>query len=119
MGAVKRTHRKSVEWQKLMTQVEHSGYGPTRAVRNKHNKLKRLYPNSIAPERPKVKWRISPIVGFITECANGSKITMNSRGMKIQDSKGIVIFDEWHNHKFGIDLASGKDQTGYGGRIID
>lgn len=51
MGAVKRTHPTAVRYDKCFRMLRKCHYQPTRRDLIRCNKIKRLYPNTIAPEK--------------------------------------------------------------------
>lgn len=127
MGAVKTNHKRHEQIRRLDKACRQWGredQAIEAAEVRRHNravkahKMKRLYPNSIAPER------LNKIIN------NALKLMTPTLTQEI----GIYNMTDWHalgglvkrgdvtvKHHFpwicGIDLASGKDHTGYGGRI--
>ena len=115
MGAVKTNHKRNAQprWiKRVLKQWDREDQAAEAAEVRRHNravkahKLKRLYPNSIAPERNKITLHIDHVNGFSLKNQNGvvrMKLTRN--GPEYFNDRGKLIG--------GIDLASGKDQTDY------
>ena len=122
MGAVKTDHKRDAHLRtiaKVCRKWDREDQAKEAAEVRRHNravkahKMKRMYPNSIAPERLRKEWLLR--IKRIRAASLKHSLAMTKFGAVAGDAaKAFCKFsDMWA----GVDLASGKDQTGYGGRI--
>lgn len=139
MGAVKTEHKRDAhlrtivkvcrKWDREDQALEQRSNRERKRRREAH-KMKRLYPNSFAPERVQKEYsrrliRLKKsvkigIVGFgeFQETVSKAATAIKKLGKAMREVDGLsakgIIFDEWNDYKFGgIDLASGEDQAGF------